>query len=128
VELCKNKFIFEAYGKVEAGVDLQKLKDADFIAQGRDVTITLPPPEIFGDPIFDLEKSQFIDNNLNPIKVDPNIFIQLQRDAQIMALEQIKQDGKLLEKTIENAETQVELLLRRSGATNVTIKWAKREF
>lgn len=128
VPLCKNKFIFEAYGKVEAGIDLKKLKDSDFIIQGRSITVTLPPPEIFNDPIFDLEKSRIIDNNLNPIKVDPNIFIQLQREAQVLALEQVKQEGDLLRKTTENTEMQIELLLRRAGAENVTIRWTRRRF
>ncbi len=130
LSFCKNKFVLIAYGTVQAGIDLQKLEDTDIIVQGQNIIITLPPPEIFGEPILDLEKTVLIDETrLNPFRIeDPIIFIQIQREAQEMALEQIKKEGKLLEKTRQNAELQIEVLLRRLGAENVTIKWAKREF
>lgn len=130
LSFCQNKFVLIAYGTVQAGIDLQKLEDDDIIIQGQNLIITLPPPEIFGKPILDLEKTFLInETSLNPLSgIDPDTVIQIQREAQEMALEQVKKEGKLLEKTRQNAELQVEVLLRQGGAKNVTIKWAKPEF
>lgn len=118
-----NKIILFTVGWVEAGIDLNKLRDEDLKVFATNVQITLPPPEIFGDPNLDLEQTVALEgSSFNPISMDWNEMISAQKDAETAILKKAG-ETKLLEKARQNAETKVELLLRRLGATDVTINW-----
>lgn len=118
-----NKIILFATGSVQAGIDLGKLTENDLVVLGTKAEVTLPPPEFFGDPNLDLDKTKALEgSSFNPISMDWNKMIEAQREAK-EAIRQKAIETKLLEKARTNAEMQVELLLRRLGATEVTIKW-----
>lgn len=119
----KNKIIMIAVGDVQAGIDLEKLRADDIVADGTSVAITLPPPEFFGDPNLDLDRIEILEGStFNPFTMDPNDIIKAQQDAET-AIERKAEETELLETARRNAETQLELLLRRLGATEVTITW-----
>jgi hypothetical protein len=118
-----NKIILIAVGRVQAGIDLEKLADGDVVANGTQVEITLPSPEFFGDPNLDLTKTAALEgSSFNPISMDWNEMIQAQLAAEAAIQDRALETG-LLENARKNAAMQIELLLRRIGATEVTIKW-----
>ncbi len=118
-----NDFILFAVGRVQAGVDLDKLQDEDFAVSGSRVQITLAPPEIFGDPNLDLDQTEVLEgSSFNPISMDWNEMISAQREAEAAILKKAG-ETELLKTARQNAEDRIELLLRRLGATEVTIKW-----
>src|SRR5450759_1610039 len=47
------RVLLVACGKVDAGIDLQKITDKDIKINGTTATITLPPPEIFDASLYD---------------------------------------------------------------------------
>jgi hypothetical protein len=122
-----NKIILLAVGTVQAGVDLDKMKDEDLIVNGTRVQIILPPPEVFGEPNMLLDESQVLEGStFNPIKMDWNDLIEAQKQAKKAMLKWALEHG-ILDLARQNAEMRIELLLRRLGATQVTIKWRDYE-
>jgi len=118
-----NKIILFAVGRVNAGIDLTKLRDKDLKVSSTHVEITLPPPEIFGDPNLDLEQTQVLEGStFNPVNVDWNKMISALQDAETAILKKAT-ETELLAKARQNAETRIELLLRQMGATDVIINW-----
>ena len=123
-----NKIILLAVGTVQAGIDMDKIKDEDLVVRDATVEITLPPPEFFGEPNLDLDKTQALEGStFNPITgIDWNQMIKAQRDAKEAMHKWVLEHG-LLDTARKNAEMRIELLLRRLGATQVTIKWQDYE-
>lgn len=116
-----NKITLLVTGHVQAGVDLAKLRDEDFSVSGSRVQVTLPPPEIFDEPNL-IESKALEDSSVNPFSMDWNQAFEAQKDLKMAILTKTKETN-LLGTARQNAAMQVELLLRRMGATEVTIKW-----
>lgn len=122
-----NKIVLIAVGRVEAGVDLEKISDSDVLVSGTSVVITLPPPEFFGDPNLDLSQTVALEgSSFNPISMDWNQMIEAQLAAEV-AIQNKAFETQLLERARKNAATQLELLLRRAGASEVTVNWRDHE-
>ncbi|RMH00876.1 MAG: DUF4230 domain-containing protein [Chloroflexi bacterium] len=118
-----NKIVLFTVGTMQAGVDLNKFNDNDLVANGTRIEISLPPVEFFGDPNLDLTQTVALEgSSFNPIKMDWNQMIAAQRDAEA-AIRKKAEETELLEQARRNAEMQIELLLRRAGATEVIITW-----
>ena len=118
-----NKIILFTEGSVQAGVDLDKLDDKDLVVRGTKIEIILPPPEFFGEPNLDPDKTVALEgSSFNPFSMDWNDAFQAQREAEEAIRQKARETG-LLEKARENAELRLEILFRRLGATDVTIRW-----
>lgn len=118
-----NKIILFAVGTVQAGIDLDKMNDEDLIVNGKAVEVTLPPPELLGQPNLDLNKTQVLEgSSFNPIQVDWNEMIKAQQEARDEMCKWAI-EHRVPDIARKNAEMRIELLLRRLGATQVTIRW-----
>lgn len=122
----KTKFMLIAAGTVHAGVDLDKLRDQDVVVEGDKAVITLPPPEVFGEPTLNLDETRILKStSFDPFDVDWNKALDAQRAAKGVMLDWALEHG-LLDTARANAEQRIELLVLRLGFTSVEIKWRDR--
>lgn len=117
----KEQLLMLVYGSVEAGFDLQELKEEDLWTDGKRVRLVLPSPKILNTTI-DLEHTHtvYYENNLLLSENNPD----LQKDALAEAKKAIEQ--KSLEFGIlQNANTYGKLyyenFLRSLGFTEVEV-------
>lgn len=122
----KNRIILITAGTVNAGIDLDKLNEQDIVVDGEKVVITLPPPEVFGDPTLDLDETYVLEGStINPFRPDWNEAIEAQRKAKDAMLDWALEHG-LLDTAKESAERQIELLVLRLGFSTVEVRWQDR--
>lgn len=141
----KQKGLFIAHGRVNAGVDLAKLTPemvklspivpevsednindpatAQAASQANQVTsldnanihITLPPVQIFDVYLDDIEMYDWQTGVFGMLKADPNILKQAQSVGKNQVLKQACQ-GDILKLATDNAKVQVQQLFEMTGA------------
>jgi hypothetical protein len=117
----KERLLMLVYGDVQAGFDLDKLKEEDLWTDGDRVRLVLPAPEILNSSI-DFERTHivFYENSLILEKNDPN----LQGDALAQAKEAIEQaalEQGILHEANEYGQLYFENLLFSLGFTDVEV-------
>ena len=110
------KGLFVIKGQVIAGVDLSKLDASDVTvsADGKQVSIDLPPAEIFTISLADIQMYDYQRGWLNPEPVNPEVLNQVQSVART----QVKQSAckaEILKLANENASKQVAKLFELTG-------------
>lgn len=118
--------LYVAYGEVRAGVNLEALQPSDVVtsAEGTQVTLTLPPPQIL-DTKIDVARSNVYDYSRGFLNLGPDRAPELQEMAQAEALKKIEQaarDQKILDQANERAELVVTQLLTTAGFDEVIVK------
>ncbi len=117
--LFGDRLLFVAHGVVIAGVDMGKIRPEDVTIQGEDVTITLPPAEIFVSTL-DNSKSYVYDRQTGVFTHgDVNLETTARRAAEKEILNTAMDDG-ILTQAQQNAQNYLSQFLRGLGYRNVT--------
>ena len=115
------RVLLVACGKVDAGIDLQKLTEKDVKITGNSVTITLPPPEIFDASLYDDRQCTYVVLRDEGVLLPPNT--QLESAARQAAVDNFRatalQNG-ILQNALDNAKMQLRSLITLLGYTNIT--------
>ncbi len=130
----EQKALFIAKGRVQAGIDLsaltpemvqvvqptEQLEAADDsttpISIMPQITITIPPSEIFAVYLDDIEIYDWQTGVFGMMQVDPKILAQAQSMAKSEVLERACR-GEVMTIALENAQTQLQQLFSLAGAT-----------
>ena len=133
----EQKALFIAKGRVQAGIDLsaltpemvqvvQPIELADADEQAIDannpastmpqITITIPPSEIFEVYLDDIEIYDWQTGVFGMMQVDPKILEQAQSMAKKEVLERACR-GDVMNEALQNAQTQLQQLFSLTGAT-----------
>lgn len=118
--LFGNSILLVAQGTVVAGFDLSNLSENNIHINGKDITLTLPAPEILSTSIdesqtrvYDKQKGLLVPENNN-----------LESDARVSAVNKIHQAActeGILNTASDNAKKQLTAMLQALGFTSVTI-------
>ena len=116
--LFGDKLIFVAHGVVIAGVDLNKLTDADLVVQNGILRVSLPDPEVFSATL-DNEKSYVFDRQTGILsKSSPDLETQVRRVAE-QEINKAAVDDGILDQARVNAENYLLRLLNQLGYKEV---------
>lgn len=117
--------MFVAHGEVLAGINMAELRESDIvmtqtISGTRSIAIRLPAADIISfkldeqrSKVFDVKESSWF------TKPQPQLYDQVRAEAERAIRAAAIEDG-ILEVARQNAEKDVELMLRRLGFTEVT--------
>ncbi len=119
--LAGDRLLLVVHGEVIAGVDLSKLQSGDVEVHGRNVSIHLPPAEIFTTRL-DNAKTRVYSRDTGLFSTpDPNLEGEVREEAERQLQASALQDGIL--KTAEtNARQTVNSVLTSLGFANVEIR------
>lgn len=132
----EQKALFIAKGRVQAGIDLSAITpemvqvvqpdlsavdegatdNAAALAAKPQITITIPPSEIFAVYLDDIEIYDWQTGAFNLMQVDPKILAQAQTLAKKEVLERACR-GDVMTMALTNAQTQLQQLFALTGAT-----------
>jgi hypothetical protein len=117
----KEKLLMLVYGDVQAGFDLEKLKEENLWTDGTRVRLVLPAPEILSSSIdFDHTHIVYYENNLILENNNPNLQGEALAEAQ-KALEQAALQQGILDKANDYGKLYYENFLRSLGFTEVEV-------
>lgn len=117
----KERLLMLVYGDVQAGFDLEKLKNGDLWTDGQRVRLVLPAPEILNTSIdFDRTHIVYYENNLILEKNNPNLQGEALEEAQ-KAIEEAALKEKILDKANNYGKLYYENFLRSLGFTEVEV-------
>ncbi len=109
-----------AHGEVIAGYDLSKLRQEDFSGAGKSITVTLPVPEIFSVRL-DNEKTRVFDRNQGFLtKGNLNLEAEARQQAE-QSIRVAACEGDILNTAEKNVKSQLEIIFKAAGFTEVTI-------
>jgi len=116
-----DQLLLIAEGEVVAGFDLQKVKARDIVAQGRAITLTLPPPEILFSRV-DNEKTYVYERKTGLLRrPDPNLETEARQLAERRLVEwALERD--ILAQAEASGLFYLENFLRSLGFSEVTIE------
>ena len=118
--LAGDKLLLVVHGEVIGGIDLSKLQTTDVAIHGRDITVHLPPSEIFSTRL-DNEKTRVFSRDTGLFtSPDPNLESQVREEAERELQQASLQDG-ILKTADQNAQATIASLLKGLGFTNVTL-------
>lgn len=118
---AKERLLMLVYGDVQAGFDLEKLRDEDLWTDGQRVRLVLPAPEILSTSIdFDRTHIVYYENNLILEKNNPNLQGEALEDAQ-KAITQAALEAGVLNKANDYGKLYYENFLRSLGFSEVEV-------
>lgn len=109
--LTGEQLLLVAVGQVEAGVDLDKLREEDVRVVGKKVIIDLPDAQIL-DSSLDEDKTRLYDRDRGLLKIRGNdeLIEEARRDAEDRIVEVAQQNG-ILREAQKNAESSIRALM-----------------
>ncbi len=119
--LAGDRLLLIVHGQVFAGVDLGKLKPESVRIQGREVTVELPPSEVFSTRLDEAKSRVYARDTGLLVPTDPNLETETRRTAEGQILRSAQTDG-ILDTARSNARSSVESLLHGLGFQQITIR------
>jgi hypothetical protein len=122
IKLGSTKIIYEAVGKVRAGINVSQLQVKDVDMKNRRITIILPPPRIL-DKNIDVMRSNVID--VDKKWFAPDVGTDLQMLAQQKALDKLSKiacENGLLNKANDSAKNIISTILTKAGYKEVIVQ------
>jgi hypothetical protein len=117
----KERLLMLVYGDVQAGFDLEKLKEEDLWTDGKRVRLVLPAPEILSTSIdFDQTHIVYYENNIVLEKNNPNLQGEALEEAQ-KAIQQAALQNGVLDKANNYGKLYYENFLRSLGFTEIEV-------
>jgi len=117
----KEKLLMLVYGDVQAGFDLEKLKEENLWTDGKRVRLILPAPEILSSSIdFEHTHIVYYENNLILEENNPNLQGEALEEAQKAIKEAALKEG-ILNKANDYGQLYYENFLRSLGFTEVEV-------
>lgn len=120
--LGDTNLVYEGVGKVQAAIDMSKLKAKKVDMDNRQVHILLPPPHIV-DTSLDVKNSSVVASYRNGF--GPSVEAKLQTEAQQKALQAITAEAcanHLLDVANKNAKQIVEKVLQTAGFEKIIVE------
>lgn len=122
-----NKILCQVHGTVVAGIDMQKLQPGDMQLQNGVLNVKLPPPEIFGDPNIDVNKTLIYPLQTGiAARPDPNQAITCLQGAKDKIL-QAAVDDNILDLAQQNAVTYLSRFFTALGYQKTIFQTAPSE-
>ncbi len=119
--LFGDKILLIANGEVIAGVDFTKLDSKKIKVEQQKVYLELPAPEIFS-VILNQEQTRVYDRSTGLLtKGNKNLESEAREEA-AQKIEQAACEAKILDKANQNAQEQVQVLLKALGFKQVVIQ------
>jgi len=109
--LFGDRILFIAHGEAVAGVDLSKLQDEDVRVDGRNVSMTLPSPELFSVRL-DSEKSTVYDRQQGLLNRGGKDLESQVRQAAELSIKEAACSGGILQQANDSAQKQMQKLLQ----------------
>jgi hypothetical protein len=117
----KERLLMLVYGDVQAGFDLEKLKEENLWTDGTRVRLVLPAPEILSSSIdFEHTHIVYYENNLILENNNPNLQGEALEQAQKAIAQAALRDG-ILDKANDYGKLYYENFLRSLGFTEVEV-------
>jgi hypothetical protein len=118
--LFGDRLLLIAHARIIAGVDFAKLTEENITVDGKKITIQLPASELFVTDL-DESKTQVYDRQKGLLtKGEEQLETQARRAAEI-TMSQAACEGGILTTAAENAEQQIETLLKAFEFEEVTV-------
>jgi hypothetical protein len=118
--LVGDRLLLLVHGEVIAGVDLSKVKPGDITVTGRNVTIHLPPAEIFTARVDNAQTRVYSRDTGLFSSADPNLETQVRQEGERQLQLSALQDG-ILKTADQNARHTLTGMLQGLGFSQVTI-------
>src|ERR1700680_994052 len=116
-----DRLLLVVHGEVVAGVNLENLKGADVSVQGHNISLRLPPAEVFSTRI-DNAKSRVYSRDTGLFSSpDPNLESEVRVEAERQLQQAALVDG-ILKTANDNARTTVTGMLTGLGFTQVALQ------
>jgi hypothetical protein len=114
------RVLLVACGKVDAGVDLSKIKPQNILTNGDKVTIRLPEAEIFTSQLFDDRKCTYVVLREEGVLLPPNTVLETAaREAAVANFKETALGNGILEQARLNAEGELRRLLTLLGYRDI---------
>ena len=114
------RVLLVACGKVDAGVDLSKLKEQDILTSGDKVVVRLPEAEIFTSQVFDDRKCTYVVLREEGILLPPNLVLETAaRRAAVDNFTETALQNDILQQARTNAEGELRRLLTLLGYRDI---------
>lgn len=118
--LAGERLLLIVRGEVFAGVDLGKLQSNDVRVNGKQVTITLPHPEIFSTRLDNNQTRVYSRETGLLVPADPNLESEVRAEAERQLLQAALADG-ILNNASSNARGTVAALVQALGFSDVDV-------
>ena len=119
--LAGDRILLVVHGEVVAGVNLANIKPADVSVQGHNISLRLPPAEVFSTRI-DNAKSRVYSRDTGLFSSpDPNLESEVRQEAEHQLQQAAMVDG-ILKSADQNARNTVTGMLTGLGFTQVTLQ------
>jgi hypothetical protein len=118
--LVGDRLLLLVHGEVVAGVDLAKIQSGDISVTGRDISVRLPPAEIFSTRIDNTKTRVYSRDTGLFSSADPNLETEVRQEGERQLQQSALQDG-ILKAADQNARQTIAGLLHGLGFNQVTI-------
>ncbi len=119
--LAGDKLLLVVHGEVVGGIDLGKIQPSDVAVHGQQISIHLPPAEIFSTALDNSKTRVYSRETGLFTSPDPNLESEVREEAERQLLQSATQDG-ILNTADQNARSTIKSLLNGFGFTEVTIQ------
>lgn len=117
------KFIYQIYVTLTAGIDLEQMKDGDIVASGDTVTVKMPQPKILRTE----RSGKVLWHNrevFSGFSENPNLLEEVQQEGVNRVTKTVLEQGELMRKARLNAEDNLRNLILQLGYKNVVFTYA----
>jgi hypothetical protein len=119
--LAGDRLLLIVHGQVIGGVDLGKIQPRDVSVDGRTISLSIPPPEVFSTRI-DNAKTRVYSRDTGLFSApDPNLESEVREEAERQLLQAALLDG-VLKTAQQNANNTLSLMLKGLGFDQVQIR------
>lgn len=116
--LAGDKLLMVVHGEVVAGVDFSGLKSGDVSVSGKNVSLRLPPAQVFLTRLDNTRTRVYSRQTGLLVPVDPNLETQVRQEAERQLQQAALADG-VLKTAQQNARTTLTSLLQGLGFSSV---------
>jgi Protein of unknown function (DUF4230) len=116
--LAGDKLLMVVHGEVVAGVDFSGLKSGDVSVSGKNVSLRLPPAQVFLTRLDNARTRVYSRQTGLLVPVDPNLETQVRQEAERQLQQAALADG-VLKTAQQNGRTTLISLLQGLGFLNV---------
>lgn len=119
--LVGDRLLLLVHGEVVAGVDLAKVQSGDISVDGRNISIRLPPSEVFSTRLDNTKTRVYSRETGLFTSADPNLETQVRQEGERQLQQSALQDG-VLKAADQNARQTLTSMLHGFGFIQVTVQ------
>lgn len=119
--LAGDRILLVVHGEVVAGVNLGNIKPSDVTVQGHNISLHMPPPEVFSTRIDNAKSKVYSRDTGLFSSPDPNLESEVREEAERQLQQAALLDG-ILKSADQNARSTVSGMLTGLGFTQVSLQ------